>query len=109
MKKGILFLAVAGLLSFNASAQEMPSFNIIIKDHKFSPEVTEVPAGQKVKLMVDNQDTTPEEFESSKLRVEKIIKGNSQATILVGPLKAGEYEYVGEFHEDIAKGKIIAK
>jgi plastocyanin len=106
MKKTILTI-ILGLVSVAAQANE--EYKIIIKDHKFSPETLEVPAGQKVKLIVDNQDSTPEEFESYELHREKVIQGNSKAVIFIGPLKPGEYSYFGEFNMDTAKGSIIAK
>lgn len=97
-------------LAEEATASSEPKeFTIIIKDHKFTPESLEVPAGEQVKLVIDNQDSTPEEFESHSMNSEKIIKGNSQGVVLVGPLAAGEYEYFGEFNADSAKGKIVAK
>lgn len=107
-----LFVSIVAIaisfLSLNAMA-EVKKFDIIIKDHKFSPDVVEVPAGEKVKLMIDNQDPTPEEFESHDMHREKIINGNSKAVIFIGPLKAGEYKFFGEFNEDSAQGKVIAK
>jgi hypothetical protein len=84
-------------------------FSLVIKDHKFSPEILEVPQGKKIKLVIDNQDATPEEFESATLNREKIIKGNSKGTVFIGPLKVGEYPFVGEFNEKTAKGKIVVK
>jgi hypothetical protein len=87
----------------------MPQFSTAIENHRFTPDRIEVPAGQKVKLLVENRDGTPEEFESHPLKVEKVIPGKSKATILVGPLKAGEYKFVGEFNEKTAKGVIVAK
>jgi plastocyanin domain-containing protein len=95
--------------SLGAFAAGEPEFNVAIEGHKFSPDRIEVPAGQKVKLIVDNKDATPEEFESPTLKIEKVIPGKSKATILVGPLKAGEYKFVGEFNEKTAKGVIVAK
>ena len=74
-----------------------------------NPSELQIPAGQKVKLVVDNQDATPEEFESHSLNREKIIPGNSKATIFIGPLKPGTYEFFGEFHQETAQGKIIVK
>jgi hypothetical protein len=82
---------------------------IVIKDHKFVPDTIEIPADARIKLIVDNQDATPEEFESHDLRIEKIIPGNTKGIIRIGPLPKGEYSFVGEFHEDTAKGKIIVK
>lgn len=101
------------LLSFvafaNSSYAEKPEFSVIIKNHKFEPDVIEVPVGEKFTLLVDNQDATPEEFESHDLHREKIINGNSTAKIFLGPLEAGEYKFFGEFNEDSAQGKIVAK
>ena len=101
-------LAALLCLSLGAVAQEK-DLVITIKDHRFSPDRIEIPAGKKVKLVVENKDATPEEFESDTLKIEKVIPGNSKATIYVGPLKAGEYNFVGEFNEKTAKGVIVAK
>ena len=104
-------LAVAVLLSasLGAFAAGEPEFKLAIENHKFSPDRIEVPVGKKVKLLVENKDATPEEFESHALKIEKVIPGKSSATIFVGPLKAGEYKFVGEFNAKTAKGVIVAK
>jgi len=91
-------------LSFAAK----PTFTITIKDHQFSPKELIIPANEKVKLIIENQDPTAEEFESYDLNREKIVTGNGKITIFIGPLKPGEYKYFGEFHEDTAQGIIIA-
>lgn len=82
---------------------------ITIKNHQFSPEELRVPAGQKLQIKVRNEDSTPEEFESPTLKREKIVKGNSEITLNVGPLKPGRYPFVGEFNEASAKGALIAE
>ena len=74
-----------------------------------NPAELQNPAGQKVKLVVDNQGATTEEFESHTLNREKIIPGNSKATIYIGPLKPGTYDYFGDFHQETAQGRIVAK
>jgi len=103
-------LALAFVLSTSLAAfAQDADVAIAIKDHKFSPDRIEIPAGKKVKLVVDNQDATPEEFESNSMKIEKVIPGKSKATIYVGPLKAGEYKFAGEFNEKTAKGVIVAK
>lgn len=102
-------LAVPLFVAGPVAAAEDGAFTIVIKDHKFDPATLEVPAGKRVKLVIDNQDGTPEEFESHDLRREKVIPGNSKGTVWVGPLPKGEYKFFGEFHEDSAKGKLIAK
>jgi plastocyanin len=96
-------------LSLGAFAAGEPEFNLAIENHKFAPDRIEVPAGKKVKLIVENKDATPEEFDSDKLKVEKVIPAKSKATIFIGPLKAGEYPFAGEFNQKTAKGVIVAK
>lgn len=95
--------------SNDAAPAKQDSYVIVIKDHKFSPEEIIVPAGEKIKLIIDNQDPTPEEFESHDMNREKIISGNKKAKIFVGPLKPGKYHFFGEFNMDTANGYIIAK
>ena len=86
-----------------------PVFELEIRNHLFHPEEIRIPADTKVKLVVYNRDATPEEFESYELNREKIILGNSQAVIFIGPLEPGEYPYFGEFNPKTAQGKIIAE
>jgi plastocyanin len=105
MKTICALLLMLPIMTFAAEA----NFTITIKDHHFSPAELIVPAGKKVKLLVLNQDSTPEEFESHSLNREKVIAGNSAATIYIGPLQAGSYAYIGEFNEATAKGVIVAK
>jgi hypothetical protein len=103
---------LAGLLLLSASFTVFAAddeYRIVIENHRFAPERIEVPAGRKVKLVIENRDATPEEFESHPLNREKVIPGKSTATIFIGPLKPGEYPFVGEFHEKTAKGVIAAK
>ena len=97
------------MFSAAALAGETPEYVLTIKNHQFQPAEITVPAGVKVKLLVDNQDATPEEFESHELNREKVIPGNSQAKIFVGPLEPGVYPFFGEFHEATAQGKILVK
>jgi len=105
-----LFVGCAMALgSAAALAQDKDSFILTIKDHKFQPEELQVPAGKKIKLVVKNLDPTAEEFESQDLKREKIIAGNSQATLSIGPLKPGTYRFFGDYNEKTAKGRIVAK
>lgn len=101
--------AAAGLLAATLAAAQEIEFHIAIKDHRFSPAQIEVPPGKRIRLVVDNQDPTPEEFESRSLRVEKVIPGKAKASFMIGPLKPGRYTFVGEFHEDTAKGAVVAR
>lgn len=104
----LLLIAAFLLAPVTAFAADEP-YTIVIKNHRMVPTDLEIPAGKKIRLVVDNQDSTPEEFESHSLNREKIIPGNSKATIYIGPLKPGTYEFFGEFNAATAQGRIIAK
>ena len=83
--------------------------SLTIKNHQFTPALLKVPAGKKIKLVVSNQDSSPEEFESHELNREKLIAGNGKATIYIGPLAPGKYPFYGEFNEKTARGVIVAE
>lgn len=104
--------ALAGIflgVTAGAALAQTPVFELEIREHLFFPEVLEIPANQKIKLIIYNHDSTPEEFESYELNREKVIVGNSQGVVFIGPLKPGEYPFFGEFNLKTAQGKIIAK
>jgi plastocyanin len=105
MKKVLLSILMFPLLAIAAEN----TYTIQIINHKFEPSELTVPAGKKVKLLIENKDATPEEFESHELNREKVISGNSKATIYIGPLSPGKYPFFGEFNMDSAKGVIVAK
>jgi plastocyanin len=102
---GVALLALA----LPAGAAEETEVTIEMKDHKFSPAEIKVPASTPIKLTVKNLDATAEEFESHPLGVEKVIAGNASATIRLKALDKGSYAFVGEYHEDTAKGTLIAE
>jgi|SRR5215471_10598573 len=99
-----LILAIAPPIA----AQEA-NYTLIIKDHWFQPAEIEIPAGQKIALIVKNNDQTPEEFESIELRREKVVPGGEQITVYIGPLKPGRYEFFGDFNPTTARGHIVVK
>ncbi|MBI1213092.1 MAG: cupredoxin domain-containing protein [Alphaproteobacteria bacterium] len=92
-----------------ALADDLPTFELAIKDHHFVPETLTVPANTKFKLLVKNQDPTPEEFESYELHREKVVLGNSEIVVFIGPLDPGTYPFFGDFNQNTARGKLIAK
>lgn len=86
-----------------------PEALLVIKNHRFEPTELKVPANKRVKLVVHNQDSTPEEFESHTMNREKVIPGGAKATIYIGPLKPGRYDFFGEYNEATAKGVVVAE
>lgn len=102
---GIFLLYISSMLPVYA---DEVVYQLKITNHLFYPDTIEVPAGVRFKLLIDNQDATPEEFESFELNREKVIMGQSKTSVFIGPLKAGIYPFFGEFNPETAQGKIIA-
>jgi hypothetical protein len=107
-------LALAATLALGALAVARveaapPEFMLVIENHRFTPAELEVPAGQKIRLVVDNRDPTPEEFESYSLNREKIVAGNARIVLFLGPLEPGRYEYFGDFNQATARGWLVAR
>ncbi len=108
MKIFSIFLGIFFLLSNQAFSDDL-EFKLQIKDHKFEPAILEIPANQKFKLIVENLDKTLEEFESGDLKKEKLVGGGKKITIIISPLKSGEYKFFGDFHQKTAQGKLVVK
>jgi len=88
-------LCVAGL----AFAAE-PEYVIAIRDHRFYPSELTIPADTKVRIVIDNRDSTPGEFDSHPLNREKHVPANSKETLFIGPLSPGRYAFEGESRGD---------
>ena len=99
-------LAASIAASRPASAED---YALTIENHKFTPDTLEIPANTKVRVVIRNKDTTPEEFDSDDLHREKLIPGGSEAVVFIGPLNPGTYAFMGEFHSATAKGKVVVK
>lgn len=109
MRRLIALLSFLALVSLAPAAARAQDLTLTIKDHRFTPAEIKVPANTRVVITVVNSDPTPEEFESHEMKVEKVIPGRSKGTVRIGPLKPGRYPFIGEFHEDTAKGTVIAE
>jgi plastocyanin len=103
----MLFLALM-IFPVLALADDL-EHKLTLRDHRFEPAEVRVPAGKKIKLVIDNQDNLAEEFDSHALNREKVIAPKSTGTVYIGPLSPGRYPFMGEFHSDTAKGVVISE
>ncbi len=109
IRRLLIAILALSLLSGIAFAAEMPQYTLTIKDHKFQPTQLTVPADTQFKVRVDNQDSTPSEFESSDFNREKIVLPGSQITVFIGPLAKGKYKFFDDFHQDTGQGVLIVQ
>ena len=103
----ILSMAVSAAVASAADAP--PELALTLDQHRFSPEELRVKANAPFILVITNKDTEDEEFELSSLRIEKVIAGGKTLRLKMPALKPGTYEFIGDFHEKTAKGRIVAE
>ncbi|MGD0106496.1 MAG: cupredoxin domain-containing protein [Rhodopila sp.] len=109
-RSGALGLLLAGLcLCGPVAADEPVQINVTLKNHRFEPAEIHVKTGKPTVLVVTNEDATVEEFDSTALKVEKVIVGGHYGTIRLRPLGPGRYLFMGEYHAETAQGVVIAE
>lgn len=105
----IACIVIYGVAFSQTVYAKTPVIKIRIKNHLFYPSEVLVPANKKVKLLIINEDETPEEFESYELNREKIITGKGKGVVFIGPLSPGRYPFFGEFYPRTAQGVVVAE
>lgn len=105
----VAVVALFVLATSNAHAEALYTMKLVARDGHFEPKTIDVPASQRFKLIISNEGRTPEEFESTELRKEKVLAPGATSFLVFAPLKPGVYTFFGEFHPETAKGRIVAK
>jgi hypothetical protein len=100
---------VIGIGSALAVADDAARVSVTLKDHRFSPAEPTAPAGKPIIIDVSNLDSTPSEFESKTLRVEKVVPGGGKIAVQIRPLSPGRYRFFDDYHEDTTEGFLIVK
>jgi hypothetical protein len=96
-------------LAQGAWAEEPATIEVTLKNHQFSPSEIHVATGKPTVLKLHNQDATAEEFDSSALKVEKVVTAGGSVAIRLRPLGPGRFPFMGEFHPDTAQGVVISE
>jgi hypothetical protein len=105
-------LLVVALVQFGgalARADDTVTVQLSIKNHRFVPAAVNAPAGKPILLRIKNLDSTPAEFESVTLRVEKVIAGHGEGVIRLRALQPGSYKFFDDFHKETATGTLVVK
>jgi Cupredoxin-like domain len=108
MIRTILAAALAAALTGPALADDA-TISLALKNHQFVPHEASAPAGKALTIVVSNQDSTPSEFESKTLRVEKVVPGGGTITVRVRALTPGRYRFYDDYHEDTTEGFLVVK
>ncbi|HEX4302451.1 MAG TPA: cupredoxin domain-containing protein [Rhizomicrobium sp.] len=107
MRNAVLIAACFALVAAPAFADN--AIPVVLKDHKFAPATIHVKANVSNVIALANNDDTAEEFDSTALKVEKVVAGHSSGNVRLRPLAPGRYPFEGEYHSATAQGVVIAE
>ena len=82
---------------------------VTLKGHRFTPAEIHMPTGKPAILKIRNEDDTAEEFDSTALKVEKVVAAGASAIVRLRPLGPGRFPFIGEFHPDTARGVVVSE
>lgn len=109
MKLAALLIGGAFALSALPVFADDAPIALTLKDHKFAPAEIHVKANTPSQILLTNEDSSAEEFDSSALHVEKVVPGGGKGIVRLRPLAPGKYNFMGEYHSDTAQGVVIAE
>jgi Cupredoxin-like domain len=101
--------AVADAFLLAAPALADAPIIVHLKNHKFSPATIKVKANQPAMIILFNDDDGADEFDSSSLKIERVVPGHNKGNIRLRALAPGKYPFMGEFHAATAQGVVIAE
>jgi Cupredoxin-like domain len=100
---------LSALLLVGAPAMADEPIALTLQNHKFTPAEIHVKANKPSMITMINKDATAEEFDSTALKVEKVVAGNSKGNIRIRALSPGRYPFMGEYHAGTAQGVVVAE
>ena len=113
MKTSVQILASVLLIAATPAqivqAQADTTIAVTLKDHKFSPSVIKVKANEPSMIVLSNDDDTADEFDSTALKVEKVVPGHAKGNVRIRALAPGKYPFMGEYHAATAQGIVVAE
>ncbi len=100
--------AAAVLAGAQAKAQQAVNIQLTYSGGQFQPGQVRAPADKPIQFRVKNLDAKAMEFESTSLRVEKVVTAKSEGIINVRALKPGRYEFYDDFNQQ-ARGVLTVQ
>ena len=100
--------AVAVVSSTPSRAQQATEIRLTYSNGQFQPSQVSAPADKPIVFRIKNADAKAMEFESTSLRVEKVVAAGTEGVINVRALKPGRYEFYDDFN-DKARGALTVE
>ncbi len=101
-------LAIVLLLTAAPALAQEP-VTVHLKNHRFTPSTIKVKANQPSMILLFNDDDSADEFDSSSLKVEKVVPGHAKGNVRLRALAPGKYPFMGEYHAATAQGIVVAE
>ena len=111
MVRKLVLAAVCAIAMFQTStsqAQQTTEIQLTYSRGQFQPSQVSAPADKPISFRIKNLDAKAMEFESTSLRVEKVVAAGSEGVINVRALKPGRYEFYDDFN-DKARGALTVQ
>jgi hypothetical protein len=111
MMRNLALAAICMIAMFQtpaSHAQQATEIQLTYSKGQFQPSQVSAPADKPISFRIKNLDAKAMEFESSSLRVEKVVAAGSEGVINVRALKPGRYEFYDDFN-DKARGTLTVQ
>lgn len=107
--RALAALCAIGMLQPSPSqAQQATEIHLTYSKGQFQPSQVSAPADKPISFHVKNLEAKAMEFESTSLRVEKVVAAGTEGVINVRALKPGRYEFYDDFN-DKARGALTVQ
>ena len=105
-KLALSLLCTIGLFVVAPSfAQQVTEIHLTYSKGQFQPKEVSAPADKPISFRIKNLDAKAMEFESTSLRVAKVVAAGTDGVVNVRALKPGRYEFYDDFN-DKARGAL---
>jgi hypothetical protein len=111
MIRKLALAAICAVAMFQAPAshaQQATEIHLTYSKGQFQPNQVSAPADKPISFRIKNLDAKAMEFESTSLRVEKVVAAGSEGVVNVRALKPGRYEFYDDFN-DKARGALTVQ
>ncbi len=111
MTRKLVLAAIGAIAMFQVSpsqAQQATEIHLTYSRGQFQPSQVSAPADKPISFRIKNLDAKAMEFESTSLRVEKVVAAGSEGVVNVRALKPGRYEFYDDFN-DKARGALTVQ
>lgn len=92
-----------------ARADDLATYEITLKDHKFTPSEIHVPNGKPFYVLVTNASDAADEFEMLLPALEKGLQPGQQGKVRMRPLGVGRFPFFGESDPDDERGVFVSE